>query len=234
MGSNRYSCNVVIDLEFTPTRRAGSERGLAYEIIEIGAVKVSTAGEVTDEFSRIVRPTLASGVSGFVHHLTGIGDEDLAQARPFDAMLPEFLEWAGPGARMVTWSGMDRAQLEHECAAKGVDTTVLPQRWLDIQRIYPMLIGIRRRPVKLEEAATWCGIEFETSRAHRALYDAQLTAELWRMMLAGDLKAQHDAIASEVKSAADSKSLSTSLSSRCADLADLLASLKAQEFAATL
>ena len=50
--------------------------------------------------------------------------------------------------------------------------------------------------VKLEEAANWCGIPFEANRAHRALYDAQMTAELFRMMLAGDLAAQREAMSS--------------------------------------
>ena len=54
--------------------------------------------------------------------------------------------------------------------------------------------------VKLEEAANWCGIPFEANRAHRALYDAQMTAELFRMMLAGDLAAQREAMSSQVKS----------------------------------
>lgn len=234
MNSNHnsaYASNVVIDLEFTPAGNAGRAYRLTDEVIEIGAVKVSPEGRVTGEFSQLVKPTLAKGVGGFVHHLTGIGDEDLVQARPLAEVLPAFLAWAGPGARMVTWSQTDRFQLTQECAAKGLDAGELPRRWLDIQRIYPRLIGISRRAVKLEEAVSWCGIPFEASRAHRALYDAQMTAELFRMMLAGDLAAQHEAITSQVKSPSDEKPLSSSLGGACGGLADLLASLRAQELA---
>ena len=59
--------------------------------------------------------------------------------------------------------------------------------------------------VKVEEAANWCGIPFEANRAHRALYDAQMTAELFRMMLAGDLAAQRETMSSQVKSPSDEK-----------------------------
>lgn len=229
--SSNYSSNVVIDLEFTPTGAAGHACGTAYEIIEIGAVKVSPEGRVTGEFSQLVKPTLAKGVGGFVHHLTGIGNEDLIRARPLSEVLPAFATWAGPGARMVTWSPTDRLQLTHECAAKGLDAAALPCRWLDIQRLYPRLAGIARRAVKLEEAANWCGIPFEANRAHRALYDAQMTAELFRMMLAGDLAAQREAMSSQVKSPSDEKPLSSSLGGACGGLADLLASLRTQELA---
>ena len=39
-----YSCNVVIDLEFTNVPRDRRVDGLATEIIEIGAVKVAADG----------------------------------------------------------------------------------------------------------------------------------------------------------------------------------------------
>lgn len=86
-------------------------------------------------------------------------------------------------------------------------------------------------PSKLEEAANWCGIPFEANRAHRALYDAQMTAELFRMMLAGDLAAQREAMSSQVKSPSDEKPLSSTLGGSCGGLAELLASLRAQELA---
>lgn len=229
--SSAYASNVVLDLEFTPAGPAGHACGLTDEIIEVGAVKVSPEGRIVGEFGQLVKPTLAKGVGGFVHHLTGIGNEDLVQARPLEEVLPTFAAWVGPGARMVTWSPTDRLQFTHECAAKRLDANVLPHRWLDIQRLYPRLIGIRPRAVKLEEATSWCGIPFEANRAHRALYDAQMTAELFRMMLAGDLAAQHEAISSQVKSASDEKPLSSTLGGACGGLADLLASLRAQEVA---
>ena len=85
--------------------------------------------------------------------------------------------------------------------------------------------------IKLEEAANWCGIPFEANRAHRALYDAQMTAELFRMMLAGDLATQREAMSSQVKSPSDEKPLSSTLGGSCGGLVELLASLRAQELA---
>lgn len=121
-----YASNVVLDLEFTPAGHAGRAQRLTDEIIEVGAVKVSPEGRVVGEFSQLVKPTLTKGVGGFVHHLTGIGDEDLIQARPLEDVLPAFAAWVGPGARMITWSPTDRLQFTHECAAKGLDADAHP------------------------------------------------------------------------------------------------------------
>ena len=58
-----------------------------------------------------------------------------------------------------------------------------------------------------------------------------MTAELFRMMLAGDLAAQREAMSSQVKSPSDEKPLSSTLGGSCAGLTELLASLRAQELA---
>ncbi len=227
----KYIHNVVIDLEFTPVpKRIGRRMGLGCEIIEVGAVKLDVDGTSRAEFSRMVKPTLTDGVSGTVHHMTGIGNEDLTCARPLPEVLDALAEWIGPGrTRMVTWSGSDLRQIQTECAAKHIEHR-LPGRWLDIQRLYPRLMGMeRRRKVALGEAADWCGISNDRTSAHRALYDARVTAEVFRMMAAGDCAEHRQRIDKEFESAATGGGCSASIADRCGGLADLLATLVAQE-----
>ena len=246
MPGSAYSSDIVIDLEFTPTNgrnrhwrnsrpAAGSmaDKALAdkleFEIVEIGAVRVDARGNAIDEFSRVVKPTIARGVSGFVNQLTGIRDEELTDALPLSAVLDEFRQWAGPGARMVAWSKSDQLQIACECGVKGIDTNGLPSRWMDIQRLYPRLMGLPKRSVALGEAADWCGIEFDRYRAHRALYDARKTAELFGLMHDCGLRTQRKAIESQVSDGSESESLSSNVGSRCSGLAELLDSLRLQE-----
>lgn len=228
--STSYACNVVIDLEFTQVPRKRRVNGLATEIIEVGAVKVSPDGTVVGEFSHMVKPTMATGVSGAVHWMTGIGNEDLTCARPLDEVLEALRQWIGTGrARFVTWSDTDRRQIARECEAKGIEVD-LPARWMDIQRLYPRLMGMKRdKLVKLGEAADWCSISNDRSSAHRALYDAQVTAEVFLMMASGDCKAQQEAIEAELGASIGKGACSSSVAERCGGLADLLASLMAQE-----
>jgi inhibitor of KinA sporulation pathway (predicted exonuclease) len=229
---NAYACNIVIDLEFTPVPKAMRRKGgLQFEIIEVGAVKVAPDGTIAGESSHMVKPCYATGVSGVVHHITGIGDEDLTCARPLGEVLDALSAWIGSErARMVTWSDCDLRQISKECTTKGIDAA-LPTRWLDIQRLYPQLMGMEnhRRKIALGEAADWLGIANERTSAHRALYDAQVTAEIFRMMAAGECEEHRERIMAELDSTKDEPVCTASIADRCGGLGELLAMLKSQE-----
>lgn len=226
--SAMYDCNVVIDLEFTQVPRKRRVAGLATEIIEVGAVKVGPDGTVLGTFSRVVKPTMATGVSGAVHWMTGIRDEDLICARPLDEVLEMLGSWIGSGrTRFVTWSDTDRRQIERECSVKGIEHS-LPSRWMDIQRLYPRLMCTSKRLVALGDAADWCGVSNDKASAHRALYDAQVTAEIFRMMVSGELESHRARIDAEMDKSCG-RVLSSSIADRCSGLSDLLANLMSKE-----
>lgn len=228
--TSAYDCNVVIDLEFTPVPKAvrgGTD--LRQEIIEIGAVKLNPEGNVVGEFSHMVRPTLARSVSGQVRSLTGIVNGDIACARPLEEVIGALVAWIGPcRARMVTWSESDLKQIRTELDAKGIKCA-LPHRWMDIQPLYAHFMGLPRKKVALCEAADWLGIPNDRSRAHRALYDAQITKEVFSMMASGDLAEHRRRVRLETSKARHAAACSASIGSRCGGLAYLLASLVAEE-----
>lgn len=66
--------------------------GKTAEIIEIGAIKVRD-GTTVDKFSELVKPT--NRISGVVTALTGISQNDVADARNISEVLPDFLEFIG-------------------------------------------------------------------------------------------------------------------------------------------
>ncbi len=224
-----YVCNVAIDLEFTPVPRDLQQGGLRQEIIEVGAVKLAADSSVAGEFSHMVKPAFATEVSGVVQRITGIHSEDLTCARLLAEVLDALVTWIGPGrVRMVTWSDCDLKQLRAECGVKGLEWR-LPARWLDIQGLYPRLMDMSRRKVALGEAADWCGITNSEEALHRALYDAQLTSEIFRMMGAGECAAHKRAV--EEKLSQGKKECAASLGEQCDGLAALLAQLRAKETA---
>lgn len=222
--------NVSIDLEFTDTPKEWRAKGLHKEIIEIGAVRICPNGGF-ESFNMLVKPKYANGVSGSVHWITGIGDEDLVSAKPLDQALQRLADWIGDGpTRMITWSNTDSYQIDTECRAKGI-STVLNARWLDLQRIWPHIIGTRKRLIKLSEAADWCGIEFDHDKAHRALYDAQITAELFSMAAAGECRAQRLAIDKVMKAEKEKAGCTARISDQDGAIAAFRARLLASESA---
>lgn len=226
---SKYTCNVVIDLEFTPVPKDRQIGGLRQEIIEVGAVKLASDGTVCGTFTHMVKPQLAHGVSGTVRAITGINNRDLTCARPLAEVLEALTAWIGPGrVRMITWSEHDLKQISTECAAKGI-VHRLPGRWLDIQRLYPRLQGMsrRRRRVALGEAADWCGIEHDEYSAHRALYDARMTADVFRMMASGEFTEHRARVKEEL--GREQEICASSIGAQCEGLAALLAELRGRE-----
>ena len=168
--------NIVVDLEFAPTPKDVKRRGLGKEIIEVGAVKLDAAGNVAGTFCRYVKPAYIEHIAPKIVRLTGIHDADLRDAESIEAVIEQFAEWAGPQrTRLAAWSGSDKDQVQKECAFKNIELPNQMRHWIDLQRIYPRLMGVGdgRRSMALRTAADWTGAGLDVSSAHRALYDAQ-------------------------------------------------------------
>ena len=61
--------------------------------------------------------------------------------------------------------------------------------WVDFQKMFPKVTGIKtERQLSLEYAAELSGVDFDENSAHRALYDARVTAEIVQMVLSCEYK----------------------------------------------
>ena len=232
-----YDQQIVIDLEFTNTPRDIRKQGLRDEIIEIGAVRLNAAGETVDTFRCFVNPRLSGSVSRKVSNLTGIRTSDVEDAELLSDALDRFAAWIGEGrTRIVAWSENDRRQIRTECAFKDIQVPAQLSKWLDLQVVYPRLLGVGRqgRRMALRTAADWYGVEVNCEEAHRALYDAMVTAELMRQVMTGEYLHQKqvlDAVMPQRQQEAKSEPsvLSASLGAICSGLEELRRSLELQQ-----
>ena len=223
-----YQSNIVVDFEWTGTPKETWRNGLRQEIIEVGAVKVFPDGAVVDTFARLVCPEIATAIDPCVRKLTGIQDCDVCEAAPFSQVMEEFFTWIGQGpVRMVAWSDNDQRQFEKECRAKGVEVPSQLRRWMDLQTVYPRVMGINyKRHLSLEDAAGWYGIEVDSASAHRALYDARVTSEFLVELLTGGFE-EHRLAMQQAMGRLGSHSCTTNIGSACSALAELRARLEA-------
>lgn len=227
-----YDQQIVIDLEFNPTPRSVWRQGLKSEIVEIGAVRLDTAARVVDVFSCCVRPELSDGVASNITELTGIRTCDVSQEPTLAEVLERLEAWIGSArTRIVAWSKSDREQIEAECAYKGIAVPAQLRRWLDLQVVYPRVMGVGNgRKMKLATAIDWYGVEIDSDKAHRALYDARATAELMRQLMTGEYVMQREALESAMPQRGNgSKPLSTKLGAACTELEALKLQLLASE-----
>lgn len=194
----RYDQNIVLDLEFTPIKKANRVNELAYEIIQIGAVRVDPIGKIMDSFVSYVFPEYNTDVAPHIKSLTGIRTCDVCDADVLADVLDAFRDWVGDGVtRYVAWSGTDYAQLLKETNTKEIAFPEKTLRWMDLQRVCPRVMDVGNgRQMSLHKAIDWYGIKVDEENLHGALYDARVTAELLSNLLTGDYKEQKESLSS--------------------------------------
>jgi DNA polymerase III subunit epsilon len=156
---------VVVDLETTGLR-PGSSR-----ICEIGAVRVREF-ELTEEFELLVDPGVPLGAA--ISALTGLHDSELRGQPHPSVAVRRFLEFAGDAVLVAHNARFDLSFIDRETerltggrlAGPVVDTVGLARR----------LLAGRTRRAGLASLAQFFGTE--TRPCHRALPDAQATAEI--------------------------------------------------------
>jgi DNA polymerase III subunit epsilon len=156
---------VVFDLETT---------GLSAQrdrICEFGAVRVQGL-ELVDSFQSLVNPGVA--LPGAVERLTGLRTAELRQAPPLRKVLPRFLAFASDDLLVAHNAGFDQRFLERELEAR--EGRRLSQPPLCTAALARRLLEGRLRRVSLASLAHFFGVD--TTPCHRALPDAEATAEI--------------------------------------------------------
>jgi inhibitor of KinA sporulation pathway (predicted exonuclease) len=176
--------HIFVDFEMNQVPRKGHPDvlpALLHEIVEIGAVKLDQDYRQVGKYSAYVRPQCFE-ISPACTRVTGIREEDVAEAKPLPEALEDFLRWIGEEpTRTYAWSDSDKKQLFQECQAKELWAGGVPKpfrRWMDFQRIYTRLLGLSsRNRISLKNAIGGIEVNFAGTQ-HSAADDAENSAVL--------------------------------------------------------
>ncbi|HEX3030986.1 MAG TPA: PolC-type DNA polymerase III, partial [Bacillota bacterium] len=160
---------VVFDLETTGLSP------LSHEIIEIGAVKIK-GGEITDRFSTFVKPT--QRIPAEIVKLTSITQDMVKDAPEIKQVLRQFLQFAGQNVLVAHNASFDAGFLR----------TIL-QKQLNLPLTNPIMdtLGLARglmpelKNHRLNTLAQALEVKLESH--HRAVNDAEATAEIFLKLL---------------------------------------------------
>jgi DNA polymerase III subunit epsilon len=158
----------VVDLETT-----GATPGFS-KITEIGAVRV-VRGEQTATFSQLVNPGVP--IPAMITSITGIDDLTVAEAPPIEDVLPRFVEFSADSVLVAHNARFDLAFLDYELGKLLGCTFQRPT--LDTLRLARKLCPQQRCSL----AALAYRFDTRVKPEHRALQDAQATAELLVLFL---------------------------------------------------
>lgn len=158
----------VVDLETT-----GATPGSA-RITEIGAVRIEGGREVAT-FSELVNPGFH--IPSFITGITGIDDAMVADAAPIETILPRFAAFAANSVLVAHNAPFDLGFLDYELGR--LERRTFPRPALDTLRLARKLCPQQRCALAAlsERFAT------RVKPVHRALQDAQATAELLLLFL---------------------------------------------------
>lgn len=174
---------IVLDLEWNghPDGKTGQLEAMPFEIIQIGAVKLSSALEVLDRFSSYIRPQVYPKLHYKTKELLGITYKDLKDAKTFPEVIDAFFAWCGSGYRFCTWGSMDLTEIQRNLSYYGIVRYFSkPVLYYNLQQVH-MAAYKEPAPRTLEYAVRQLAIP-ETRPFHDALDDALYTAEVFRRL----------------------------------------------------
>lgn len=223
-----YDYHIILDLEMNPVSKDNKEafKNLRKETIEIGALKLDKNFNIIDKFNVFVKPQYNHQVTPYITQLTGIVSTVTMKAPYFEEALNDFVNWIGDTGviRVYSWSDNDLHQLKWECGFKEIEFPKVLKRWLDIQKVFPRMMGLYndRRQIALKEAVQYFDIKMDNKKVHNALYDSELTTELLIYLLNGEYKKQVECMKSLTNSTSGQNTIGDLFGG---ELAELLKSL---------
>lgn len=168
---------LVIDLEAT----CNDPPIPVMEILEVGAVFVSPAGQILDRFHSFVRPIEQPQLTDFCKGLLPHIDQATVDAAPswpsVAASLAAFVQRnQQPGSWWGSWGAFDRNQIERESSRHGITDPLAGLEHVNLKRAFAKARGGIRQ-TGMRTALQIVGMKFEGEH-HRALVDALNIARL--------------------------------------------------------
>ncbi len=159
---------VVFDLETTGLNPQTEQ------IIEIGAVKLRD-GKIADKFSTFVNP--GKPISFEIEKLTGITDQMVLEAPKIEEILPEFLQFCAGCVMVAHNADFDNSFIAAQADRQGLTWEKTVVDTVSVARI--LLPDLNN--YKLDTIAK--ALEVSLENHHRAVDDAQATAEIYQKLL---------------------------------------------------
>lgn len=162
---------VVVDFETT-----GFEAMKGDEILSIGAVKVKGNKLTTAQFYSLSR--IQGWISPKVEQLTSISNKEIANALPLRDVLTEFMRFVGESTLIAHHAHHERSFLEtyyYKCFQKKLQHRIVDTSFA------LKACDVNNPFASLDEVCELYGVPI--NNRHHALGDAQLTAELWIILV---------------------------------------------------
>lgn len=175
---------IVMDLEWNqnPYGKSNHHTDIPFEIIEIGAVRVTEDREIMDSYQQVIRPKVYKKLHYKIQEITHFTEEELNHGKNFKRAIVEFLEWCGDDYMFCTWGSMDLVELQKNMRHYGLERILdFPLFYVDLQKMFSLRYDDGHMKRTLTSAVEYLEIS-EDAQFHRALSDAYYTAKVMQVM----------------------------------------------------
>lgn len=170
---------IALDLEWNNVY-GKKIKGFFNEIIEFGAVKIDSEGNVFDEFTCLVNTQVGKKLRANTKELTHITNDEIKTGLLFTKAVSEFKKWIGKEESVImTWGDSDVRVLIDNCKYFGCgDRIPFLDKYMDLQKYFQRIkCTSKSQQIGLSNAAELVGISDDGYSLHRALDDSKLTAK---------------------------------------------------------
>ncbi len=180
---------IVLDLEWNQGKRTQSEKEITFfEIIEIGALKLNEKFELLDVYESLIKPQIYSSMHKITAELVHLNMSDFKNARPFEIVAKEFLEWCGNDSIFCIWGVQDLTEWQKNMAYYHMPPLSRgPIQYYDVQKLYSIYCGDQKKRAALHNVVLAENMADEDVPFHRALGDAYYTARILQHIASEDL-----------------------------------------------
>ena len=172
---------IIMDLEWNqPLSYASSAYKsvggkLIFELIQIGAIKMSETLQIEDSFTQLIHPVHYSTLHPRIKRITHITQDEVDNAPVFAECMQRFSQFCGDDYVLVTWGCDDVSVLEQNKRFFKCNVALSPV--YDMQRVYGEMINNTKERQGLSAAMEHFSINPDEEKPfHNALNDAYYTA----------------------------------------------------------
>ena len=172
---------IVVDLEWnqSPLGKGSERENLPFEIIEIGAVKLNSQGEILEEFHSYIKPQVYKELHYKTQELLNICINNLKNQEKFQTVIKNFFHWCGKDYAFCTWGSMDLTELQRNLAYYNLLFLLPgPIRYYDVQKLFALQYEGIKNPHTLEYAVDFLKLE-KQEVFHSAIHDARYTTQVF-------------------------------------------------------
>ena len=182
---------MVFDLEFT-SWPGSNERNWSLpnedrEIIQIGAVKIETTGDMreVDSFQILVRPLKNPILSDYIVNLTEITQEKAdKEGILFPLALSRFINFIGEHPIDILSNGGDEEVIEENCQIHNIPFLSIFKKSTDLKIYFSEVLGISRKNCTSGMLPELFGLN-NHEKKHNALGDARSISQALRYLRMG-------------------------------------------------